>query len=76
MKTVQVQYDFGITTSDKGNAVLFFDIVTQDGVISRNFWRNALRRALKYSKIFWHQTYLDVKEIKKTTDTLFLAKKK
>ena len=37
MKTVQVQYDFGITTSDKGNAVLFFDIVTQDGVISRNF---------------------------------------
>lgn len=76
MKTIQVEYDYGITTSTNGNAVLFFDIVRPDGKVCRNFADNALIRARKYSKVFWHNVYLEVLEIKKTTDELYLAKNK
>lgn len=75
MKKIEVEFDYGITTSKNGNAVLFFDIVRPDWKVCRNFADNALMRARKYSKVFWHSVYLEVLEIKKTTDEIYSSKK-
>lgn len=74
MRIVEVSFDFGITTSDKWNAVIFFDIVRPDGKTCRNYWESAIKRARKFSKIFWHETYIEILELKKITDSIYSSK--
>jgi len=76
MKKILVEFDYGITTSPKGNAVVFFEIVRPDGKVCRNFWDNAVERSRKLSKVFWHELYLEIKELKEYTDKLYLSKNK
>lgn len=76
MKKISVEFDYGMTTSPKGNAVVFFEIVRPDWKVCRNFGDNALERARKLSKVFWHNVYLEMKELKEYTDKLYLSKNK